>query len=209
MFISAHASDRASELAAGFAALAAQRVSTACWLLDLDLFANRQFRRHGGDTNALQGPFDMAFGQDPFWQITPRARHSEQARSALVGWRVPESRLFVSAFDRAVLDSDQTVKVAPAPAYWAAVRHRVDLTVVDAPPLERSRVGLALVQDMDGVILVANPNKSDPNMLAEIRDEVMARHGRWLGLVTTEDVGPSSGGLFGRMMRPVPGAEAR
>jgi hypothetical protein len=201
MFVAASADDSSSEVAAAFAEMAAARVSNAAWLLDLDLFANLQFRRFGGAEGGLQGPFDMAFGQEPFWKITPRARAPDQGRSALVGYRVPDSRLFVSYFDRSVLEAEQSVKVTPAAAYWNAVRNRVDLTVVDAPSLDRSRVGLALAQDMDGVILVVNGERADPAVTAEIRDEIAARNGRCLGVVVTNDVKrlkSSGGGLFSR-----------
>jgi hypothetical protein len=213
MFVGARAEDCASEVAASFAELAAERVSNAAWLLDLDLFANQQFRRLGGDRGGLQGPFDMAFGQDPFWKLSPRSNR-EQTRSALVGYRVPDTRLFVSCFDRTVLEQDQTVKVTPAAQYWAAVRNRIDITIVDAPPLERSRVGLALAQDMDGIILVVNANRSDPTTAAEIRDEIAMRNGRCLGLVVTNDIGRaprggSGGGLFGLGGRRMPVAAQR
>jgi CBS domain-containing protein len=207
MFVAASAADSSSEVAAAFAEMAAARVSNAAWLLDLDLFANRQFRRLSGAEAGLQGPFDMAFGQEPFWKITPRPRGPDQARAALVGYRVPDTRLFVSYFDRSMLEGDQSVKVTPAASYWTAVRNRVDMTIVDAPSLDRSRVGLALAQDMDGVVLVVNGERADPSVTAEIRDEIAARNGRCLGVVVTHDVrrarAGASGGLFGRNRPPM------
>ncbi|MFN8731749.1 MAG: hypothetical protein ACK5ZD_01145, partial [Hyphomonadaceae bacterium] len=69
------------------------------------------------------------------------------------------------------------------------VRRSVDLTIVDAPPLEQSRAGLALAADMDGVILVIDGNKSDVRESIDLRDEVGGRGGRCLGIVVTGQSG--------------------
>jgi hypothetical protein len=58
--------------------------------------------------------------------------------------------------------------------------------VVDAPALEQSRAGLALVADMDGVILVIDGENGDVRDAIEMRDEVLGRGGRCLGIVVSE-----------------------
>jgi hypothetical protein len=62
----------------------------------------------------------------------------------------------------------------------------VDLTIVDAPALEQSRAGLALVADMDGVVLVIDAENGDVRDAIEMRDEILGRGGRCLGIVVSE-----------------------
>ena len=190
LMLGARAGDGISELSVGLAQLAAGRVPNAAWLVDLDLYGNRHIRALQADGVPLAGPFDMSFGHQPFWQVGPKLPGKPQRNDAIVGLRVDDSRLFVSQFNRAAVGEGQTVRLAPAPQYWDAVRARIDLTIIDAPPLEQSRAGLAMIKDADGVVLVVNGHGGDPSDSAEIRDEIVARGGRCLGVVVTKPSGP-------------------
>jgi Mrp family chromosome partitioning ATPase len=127
----------------------------------------------------------MTFGVTPFWRAQPRAPDGAQGEGAVVSYKTTIPKLYVSRFNRAALAGNQKLQVTPAPDYWRAVRRSVDLTIVDAPPLEQSRAGLALAADMDGVILVIDGNKSDVRESIDLRDEVVGRGGRCLGIVVT------------------------
>lgn len=185
MFVAARSGDGTSVCARAFAQLAAIRAPRSAMLFDLDLFSDGQFKALGGEAGGWQGPFDMSFGAAPFWRAAPRARTGEQGEGAVAGYRVGATKLFVSRFRPEALLPGQTMQVLPAPDYWQAARGAIDISVVDAPALERSRAGLALVSDMDAVVLVIDRERADPRDSVELRDEIVARGGRCLGIVAT------------------------
>ena len=192
MFVGAKHDVGISEVARAFAELAAGRAAKSAWLIDLDFFGPGQFSALGGAQTGFKGPYDMTFGVTPFWRAQPRAPDGAQGEGAVVSYKTTIPKLYVSRFNRAALAGNQKLQVTPAPDYWRAVRRSVDLTIVDAPPLEQSRAGLALAADMDGVILVIDGNKSDVRESIDLRDEVVGRGGRCLGIVVT---GQSSSAL--------------
>jgi Mrp family chromosome partitioning ATPase len=181
MFIGARLGDGTSICAQSFAKLAATRAERSVWLIDLDFFVDKQFVQLGGANANWQGPFDMSFGKSPFWRAIPRAQ-TGNGEGALVGYRVGKTKLFVSRFRRDALKEGQSIQVGPAPDYWRAVRTAIDVTVIDAPAIEKSRAGLAICAEMDGVVLVINAD-GDPRDAIDMRDEVMNRGGRILGVV--------------------------
>jgi hypothetical protein len=201
MFLGARRSDGVSEIARSFAKLSAARAAKSVWLLDLDFFSDNQFLALGGGNGGMAGPFDMTFGRMPFWRAAPRAFDGGQGEGAVVGYRTRAEKLFVSRFNKSALTLDQKLQVAPAPDYWRTVRANVDMTVVDAPALEQSRAGLALVSDMDGVVLVIDNEHGDVRDAIEMRDEVLGRGGRCLGIVVS--------GLSKKARKPMFGKSAR
>jgi Mrp family chromosome partitioning ATPase len=186
MFMGARRGDGISTIARNFAELSAARAARSVWLLDLDFFSDAQFQALGGASGRFGGPFDMTFGRMPFWRASPRAADGSQGEGAVVGYRTAVDKLFVSRFNKPALSPEQKLQVAPAPEYWRAVRNHVDLTIVDAPALEQSRAGLALVADMDGVVLVIDAENGDVRDAIEMRDEILGRGGRCLGIVVSE-----------------------
>lgn len=185
MFMGARRGDGISTTARAFSELSATRAARSVWLLDLDFFGPGQFQALGGEGADFAGPFDMTFSTQPFWRAVPRAPGGGQGEGAVVGYRTDNPKLFVSRFNAAALSGSQKLQVAPAPDYWRAARAKIDVIIVDAPPLEQSRAGLALVPDMDGVVLVIDGARSDVRDAVEMRDEVLGRGGRCLGIVVT------------------------
>jgi hypothetical protein len=201
MFLGARREDGVSDIARSFAKLSATRAAKSVWLLDLDFFSDGQFARLGGLSGRFAGPFDMTFGRMPFWKAAPRAPDGSQGEGAVVGYRTGTEKLFVSRFNKSALQGDQKLQVAPAPDYWRAVRTSVDMTVVDAPALELSRAGLALVADMDGVVLVIDNVNGDVRDAIEMRDEVLGRGGRCLGVVVAGEGKKPKQPMFGGRKR--------
>ena len=197
MFLGARRGDGVSAIARNFAQLSATRAARSVWLLDLDFFSDGQFEALGGSSGRFGGPFDMTFGRAPFWKASPRAPDGAQGEGAVVGYRSNNEKLFVSRFSKSALRGDQKLQVAPAPEYWRAVRSAVDLTIVDAPALEQSRAGLALVADMDGVVLVIDNDDGDVRDAIEMRDEVIGRGGRCLGIVVSSASKKPRKAMFG------------
>ena len=197
MFLGARRGDGVSAISRDFAKLSAARAARSVWLLDLDFFTDAQFAALGGGSGRFGGPFDMTFGRMPFWKASPRAPDGSQGEGAVTGYRTTIDKLFVSRFSKKALHANQRLQVAPAPDYWRAVRSNVDLTIVDAPALEQSRAGLALVADMDGIVLVIDGQHGDVRDAIEMRDEVMGRGGRCLGIVVSSAGRKPRKALFG------------
>lgn len=206
MFLSARSGTGTSLCARAFAQLAAARAPRSAWLVDLDLFSDGQFTAMGGVDAGWPGPYDMTFGRSPFWRATPRGPDGSHGEGVIVGYRVGASKLFVSAFRREALVPGQTLQVTPAADYWRTVAAAVDMTVVDAPALERSRAALALVADMDATVLVVDGKAGDPADALELRDEILARGGRVLGAVVVETNARRGRGQNRNQGSPSPGA---
>lgn len=188
LFVAAGAQTDGGVIARTFAEEAAARAERGVWLLDLDFSASRQFARYaalGGD-RAPGAARDARFGAAPFWRLAGEARGEAGPEPAalLAAHRIGASTLHVSRFDPAAAQG-RRVQVGPQPAYWAAARSRLDLIVVDAPGLARSRAALALAADMDAVVLIVDAQADDPNEVVLAQQAIETRGGRCLGMVLT------------------------
>jgi hypothetical protein len=186
LFASARSSQGCSRIARAFAEAAAKGAPRGVWLVDLDFEGNGQFAHYDEPRSSLTpgAAGDAGFGAIPFWRVAP-AQDGDAPQGAgdrLTAHRLGQSRLFVSRFQAADLPAQARLQVGPQPAYWAAAKAALDLIVVDAPALERSRAGLAVAGDMDGVVLVADAQEADALDLGLTRDAIESRGGRCLGL---------------------------
>lgn len=186
MFIAARSKTGVSALARSFAKLAMNKTAKACWLLDLDFYQNRQFVAFGGDGQKWQGPFDMTFGVRPFWRNVPKRRGLESNEpETIVSYQVGTSRLFVSKFRPEYLYEGQSLQIGPSPEYWQAVKNSIDITIIDAPAIDRSKAGLAIAADMDGIVLVVDGD-ADPRDAIILRDEIIGHGGHCLGVIVVK-----------------------
>lgn len=184
LFVSARSGEGTSDVAAAFCEHVAGRAQRPIMLFDLDLAANPQFEAYRHDPRGLRvGPgLDMTFGESPFWRIVGRADAS-QPNAIYRVHRLEPSRLFVSRFAYEDLRPGERVEVVSAPAYWAAVRQRVEIAVLDAPSLERSRAALALARDVDAVVLVVEADARSPAEAIAAREAIEARGANVIGVV--------------------------
>lgn len=180
MFVGICQGDGTSKVAANFARLCATRASGAVWLLDLDFFNNGQFARIANANVKVSGPFDMTFGQKPFWHLTP---YSKEEKSVVSGYRIGESRLFVSKFRRELLNPNQAIQITPNAQYWSAVKNKVEITIIDAPPVSVSRAAFAITPDVDAIVLVIDADNGDPDAAINLREEIELKGGNCLGAV--------------------------
>lgn len=197
MFISARTSDSCAEIAREFAKLAALRSVKPVLLLDLDFINNAQYNELGGNKFKWQGPFDLSANSKPFWRLVPRNEKStELEKKLLVGYRVGNSRLFVSRLRQEKIPEEQSLQIGPNPTYWVNLKKAFDLNVIDAPPLEISGAGIAIVADMDAVVLVIDES-IDPADAMELRDIVLNNGGKILGIVVIEASGAKKRSAYG------------
>ena len=119
--------------------------------------------------------FDARFGREPFWSIKSGSHPARiVARQSVV------PNLFVTQL-QARKGSVEQVGLRASPDYWQAVRQSIDLAVIDAPA--SSRAPLAMVGDVDGVILVADARLSRTDGLLARRQSIEARGGVVAGVI--------------------------
>lgn len=161
----------ASTVARELARLAAQRSQRGVWLYDLEFAGNAQAK-----TARVRGPaFDAGFGRTPFWSL-----QSNGAPARIVARQSVIANLFVTEL-QAKPGAVQSAGLRAAPDYWDAVRHAIDLAIVDAPG--NSRAPMSLVADMDGVIIVADARQSQLDGLAARRTAIEDRGGVVAGVI--------------------------
>jgi Mrp family chromosome partitioning ATPase len=161
----------ASTVARELARLAAKRSSRGVWLYDLEFAGNPQ-----SEAARVRGQaFDAGFGRDPFWSI-----QSGGQPARIIARESAVSNLFVTQL-QARSGSVEQVGLRAAPDYWQAVRQSVDLAIIDAPG--GSRAPLAMVGDMDGVILVADARMARVDGIQARRQAIEARGGIVAGLI--------------------------
>jgi hypothetical protein len=184
LFVSARSGEGTSDVAAAFCEHVAGRAQRPIMLYDLDLAANPQFEAYRSDPRGLKiGPgLDMTFGATPFWRIAGRP-DAPQLAAIYRAHRLEPSRLFVTRFAYDDLRPGDRVEVVSAPDYWAVVRQRVEIAVLDAPSLERSRAALALARDVDAVVLVVEADARSPAEAIAAREAIEARGANVIGVV--------------------------
>ena len=161
----------ASTVGRELARLAAKRSSRGVWLYDLEFAGNPQ-----SEAARVRGQaFDAGFGRDPFWSI-----QSGGQPARIIARESAVSNLFVTQL-QARSGAVEQVGLRAAPDYWQAVRQSVDLAIIDAPG--GSRAPLAMVADMDGVILVADARMSRVDGIQARRKAIEARGGIVAGLI--------------------------
>jgi Mrp family chromosome partitioning ATPase len=161
----------ASTVARELARLAAQRSQRGVWLFDLDFAANAQ----AGAVRA-QGPvFDAGFGRTPFWSL-----RGENGRARVIARQSVVRDLFVTELQTEP-GAVSSIGLRSSPEYWDAVRHSIDLAIIDAPG--NTTASLSLVADLDGVILVADARDANFDGLAARRAAIEERGGVVAGLI--------------------------
>ena len=161
----------ASTIARELARLAAQRSSRGVWLYDLDFPGTSQ----SAAAHVRGEVFDARFGREPFWSI-----RSGQNPARIVARQSVVSNLFVTQL-QARRGTVEQVGLRAAPEYWQAVRQSIDLAVIDAPA--SSRAPLAMVGDVDGVILVADARLSRTDGVLARRQSIEAHGGVVAGII--------------------------
>lgn len=154
--------------------------------VDLDLRRNGLALAYKAEGRRLGPPVEPRFGGPPFYEIVnAQGAVVRPLRRAFNFHPLEQSSAMIGAFDNRAVPDGGRVRVLNDGAYWRMIRAAGALTLVDAPALERSRVGLRVARDMDGVVLaVAADDGAAPAAMAA-KAEIEAAGGRLLGIVYT------------------------
>lgn len=188
MFIAAREGEGVSSVAASFALLAAEQARRAVWLVDLDLRRNSLFNAFavGPFAHAFGGvgpPYSASLKTQPFFTLEPEDKEPTEGLGMFTAHRVGDTRLMVTQFDAARLKPSQAIRIHTQPTYWQTVRSVTDWAVVDAPALERAAAGLAIVSQVDRVVIVVQADSTAPAEVEIARREVEAHGGKVEGVV--------------------------
>lgn len=185
MFIAPEGGEGTSSIAASVAILVSARTPRSAWLVDLDVQRNtahagfeRGFARGVGRPGRA---LDASLQTDQFYSVVG-AENEPACGKLLTAHLIGDSRLLVTRFRTERLPKGKRVQMRTAPTWWNALRAMSDWTIVDSPPIALSTAGLAMVSQMDGVVLVAQADTTSPEALSALRLEVEAHGGKVLGV---------------------------
>ena len=165
-FIGSRAGEGTSTIVREFARIAAERVGRSVLLLDADRY---------------QGTQSRFFSVASQYSWINALQESGEVGSAI--HRVGESELF---FSPASNSRDTTPELFDSPrfeGFWANLKLKFDLVLVDSPPLTVSPDALALVSKVDGVVLVVEAEKTRWRTARNVTEKIERVGGKILGIV--------------------------
>ncbi|MES1201675.1 MAG: hypothetical protein ABUS57_09540 [Pseudomonadota bacterium] len=189
MFIAARRGEGVTTVA--HAAAHAASAHGTVYAVDLDVRRNALARYFAEHDPPLGPRIDTTLNGASFYQVLGAdGRPWMMFKSACNFHRVGRSRIYVSAFDAKEAPQSGQVAISSAPNYWNAARAGGATVIVDAPALERSRIGLKAAPHMDGIVLVvaADPGAAPAAMAAKA--EIIGAGATLLGIVYTQASAP-------------------
>lgn len=191
MFMAANAGEGTSSVAASFALMSADRSERTTWLVDLDLHANPLMAAfQQGFAKGIGRPgksYDASLDLQPFYDVIDEENGKlDQPLSRpklLAVQQIEGTRLLVTRFMEDRLERGQTVRLVSRPEWWRKLRRSADWVVVDAPALKVSGAGLTMVPQMDGVVIVVDADKTQPEDVTSLRHQIENHGGHVLGAV--------------------------
>jgi protein-tyrosine kinase len=97
--------------------------------------------------------------------------------------RVEESSLYVMPLFQRTMVTPRTLDTAKGEAFWKPIQERFDLVIVDAPPATLFPDGLAIVSQVNGVILVVEAEKTRWQIALNVKERIEKHGGNILGIV--------------------------
>jgi len=97
--------------------------------------------------------------------------------------QVEESSLYVMPLFQKTMMTPRTLDSAKGNVFWEPLKERFDLIIVDTPPATMFPDGLAIVSQVDGVILVVEAEKTRWQVALNVREKIEKHGGNILGIV--------------------------
>lgn len=183
MVMAARSGEGSSTVARSVAEGAANGVTL---LLDLELSRSVHHQHFRSSGPPLWDPIDARLKGQALYRIVDAAgRPRPEPQSALGFYRVGRSKLFVSGFNAGAMVEGDRLQFATGSAYWDAVRQSCELAVIDAPALDRGRVGLSVCAQMDGVVVVASGADGSVTATLALKAQLEAAGAFVMGVVYT------------------------
>lgn len=160
----------ASAISVRLAEMAARHSGRPSWLFDLDFADNPQAERARLNGQAFAGELSGL----RFWRSEP------DGAGRLALRKLERAPVYVSRFEREP-GAVRRLTFHPCSEYWRQVRSACGLALIDAP--FNSAAMTALAGDLDGVILVADAQRSRRSQADSLAQKIEDAGGRVLGVV--------------------------
>jgi len=165
-FLGSRAGEGTSTVVREFAQIAAERIGRSVLLVDADRYEGTQSKFYSvqsecGWIDVLQESGEVG-----------RAIH-----------KVSESDLFVSPASNSSVPTPELFNSPRFEGFWANLKLKFDLVLIDSPPLTVSPDALALASKVDGVVLVVEAEKTKWRTARYVREQIERVGGNLLGVV--------------------------
>lgn len=199
MFLSASAGEGTSSIAASFSLMTADRAQRTTWLVDLNLYENRQYlafeNGFAADSGRPGRAYDASLDVLPFYNVFEPGQKlnktSLREGKLLAAHQIRGTRLLITRFRHERLVYGQKVTFSNRDEWWTKLRRSADWIIVDAPALETSKDALKIVPQMDGVIVVVRSDATSVEDVQMLKSEVEQAGGHVLGIVMNQVSGDS------------------
>ena len=156
------------------------------YAIDLDVRRNALVRAFSDSETPLGPRIVGRLGGQLFYEMRlADGRPWLEYRPAFFFHRLGRLRAYVSAFDASEVPEGGRLLISDQAQYWDAARAGGATVIVDAPALERSRIGLRVARHMDGVVLVVGADEGAAPAAVAAKSEILAAGGQLIGLVCT------------------------
>jgi protein-tyrosine kinase len=166
LFIGSHSNEGTSTVARQLAKVGSLRLGKTVLLVDLD-----------------RSRPDFHVFVDVKVETLPENVLKTDASAEDVFRQVEETSLYVMPlFQQSTMDP-RTVDSAKDSGFWEVLRDRFDLVIIDTPPATQFPDGLALVRQVDGVVLVFEAEKTRWPVTLTVMKKIRENEGKILGIV--------------------------
>jgi capsular exopolysaccharide synthesis family protein len=165
-FIGSRAGEGTSTIVREFAKIAADRIGHSVLLLDADRYQSTQSQFY-----AVESQYGWIDVLRESGELAPAIHH------------VGKSNLSISPSCNSSVYTPELFNSPRFDEFWANLKDKFDLVLVDSPPLTVSPDALALASKVDGVILVVEAEKTKWRTARYVREKIEMVGGKILGVV--------------------------
>ncbi len=165
-FLGSRAGEGTSTVVREFARIAAERIGRSVLLMDADRYQGTLTRFY-------------SVASERSW-IDVLHESGEVGRAI---HRVSESDLFFSPACNSSVPTPDLFNSPRFEGFWANLKLKFDLVLIDSPPLTVSPDALALASKVDGVVLVVEAEKTKWRTARHVREQIERVGGNILGVV--------------------------
>jgi Mrp family chromosome partitioning ATPase len=166
MFIGSHSNEGTSTVARQLAKTASLRLGKSVLLIDLD---------------RSRPEFQVFVDVAPECDLEEVIKTDAPVERAYC--QVEDSSLYVMPLFQQSSLNPRTLDSAKNTMFWETLRDRFDMIIMDTPPATLFPDGLAMVRQVDGVILVVEAEKTRWPVALSVKEKIIKNGGNLLGIV--------------------------
>ena len=166
LVIGSHSNEGASTIARGLATTTSLRLGKTVLLIDLD---------------RSRPKFQVFVDVEPETDLEEVVETNSPMEKAFC--QVEDSSLYVMPLFQQSHSSPRTLDSAKDENFWAHLRDRFDIIIIDTPPATIFPDGISLVRQVDGVILVFEAERTRWPVALNMKEKILQHGGKILGVV--------------------------